>query len=203
MATKARNVDIKTIEEYQAGFVNPSAIPNTVTLTDSKDGDVRLRTHLVLQVPTLEAQIQIGRQWVNDIVVMTERAFGEKLTGQNRDVYMASQARNTACRRYSHWVKEIIFTKGETQQRITDRDSIEAALQTITSNKEVFGKYMKGIDEFIEDQGVAIVGFPNYACPACGNHHLTPEPKQTIVPIDPVSVFLVLQRYRLESTSLE
>ena len=206
MATRARNVEPKALAAYQEEFIVNSGdrkVSNVVDLVVTRTDGVVNKTHLVLHVPTLEAQIQIGRQWIQDIVVMTERAFGEKLVGQNRDIYMANQARNTACRKYSHWVKEIVFTKGEVQNRIVDRDSIEASLQVITANKEVFSKYMKGIDDFIEDQSVSIIGFPNYACPACGQHHLTPEPRQTIVPIDPVSVFLALQRYRLESTLLE
>lgn len=197
MASASRNSGTKeALKEYQDQHTH--SVSNVLVLKSDDTREGLFQTKLVLNTPLLETQISVGRTWVNDIVQMTENAFGQRLSTADRDVYMANQAWATQVRKYSHWVKEIVYVRGESENRVTGREDIERSLVAMSGNRDLRKVYIDGIEEYIEDQGLVVIGFPNYECPACKKHHLTPKPNQTIVPIDPVSVFSRLQRYRLE-----
>lgn len=191
MAMRNSRVRQEQIDEYQSEF-------DLYT-----EGRVRKLTDQVtveLETPNIEQYENSGYSWVETIVRNTDESFGQTLIGKERNDHISDVARTTAGRQYSHWVKAIEITdeKG-VSTRIEDRASIEASIVRISSKESIKATFLKAIGEYIDAVTIAIVGYVNYACPKCGALQMKGNgPKSRIVPLDMMSVFLTLQRHKID-----
>lgn len=191
MINRNSRMALDQIERYQSEFNHASKYSN-IQLNDMMSVE--------LDVPNIELYENTGYAWVEGIVRATDEAFGDKLVGQERDNYISDVARTTATRQYSHWVKRINVTdeRGVTSP-IEDREDIEANLYQISSDERMRRHFVDSVCGFIDDVTVAVIGYVNYACPKCGELQMKANgPKSRIIPLDMMSVFLTLQRHKID-----
>jgi len=191
MAMRNSRTRQELIDEYQNEFD---------LVTEGRVRKLNEQVSIELCTPNIEQYENSGYSWVETIVRNTDEAFGQTLIGKERNDHISDVARTTAGRQYSHWVKAIEITdaKGITT-RIEERASIEASIVRISSKESIKATFLKAIGEYIDAVTIAIVGYVNYACPKCGALQMKANgPKSRIVPLDMMSVFLTLQRHKID-----
>lgn len=153
---------------------------------------------VVLEEPTIELMEESTYRWVESVVDMAEKAFGEAVRGRERDEYISNQGKATSLRRFAHWVKEIQYDDGDTV--VDDRSDIETTLNVWSSNDKLRVDIKEAIIKYIKDIQIAAYGYARFNCPACGADSV--EGKETfthlpeIIPVDVLSTFFTLLRMR-------
>lgn len=191
MTNRNARMTLDQVERYQSEFNRVSKHTN-VELNESMSVE--------FEVPNIELYENTGYAWVENIVRATDEAFGDTLIGKERDDYISDVARTTAARQYSHWVKRFTITneRGVTET-IEDREDLEATAHQISSDERLRKLFISSVGAFIDDVTVAVVGYVNYACPKCGELQMKANgPHTRIVPLDMMSVFLTLQRHKID-----
>lgn len=149
-----------------------------------------------LKVPTLDEYEASGFKWVDGIVQMVENSFSRELRNDERNQYINEQGRASALRQYGHWVSEIVISDGD---NITDRDTIDSALDRISSDKDVTDKFFEQIGKFIDDSTVSLIAIPQYACPSCGGNQAGAHPRYPhLIPLGVAQVFFTLLGQRVQ-----
>lgn len=156
------------------------------------------RISIELKVPTLFEYEESGFEWVDSIVRSTDNAFGGTMRGDERENYIFQVAQISALRNYGHYVKRIVIDGSVV---IDDRQTIEATLETLTSDSEIFDTFFDGIQKFIDNSTVSTIAIPKFDCPKCsGENNLDAERKNFhpyLIPLDVLTVFFTLLDPRL------
>jgi hypothetical protein len=160
-----------------------------------------------LSVPSIQDYISSGYNWVEGIERMVTQSFAVTKQGDERNEYIVAMSKTMALRQYAHWIKEINIyddpSDPESVMYITDRDTLEESMDTLSKDIELGEVVMKKITEYIDGATMAVVGIPRYLCPVCNEDQgkFLPE-NRYIIPLDVVKVFFTLQNQRLLKVSL-
>lgn len=139
---------------------------------------------LTLNVPTVEEYIKTGQRWVSDVVAMVDRTFTSDATHtDSRRLAIQENAQATIIRQFGHWIKSIVAEEIEH----TERDTIEAALEMFSEDKEVRNKIINEVNKYIDDVTVAVIAIPETTGKETG---LPRFPR--LIPIDVSAVFFTL-----------
>lgn len=162
------------LDRYQKEFTRGQG--RTVKLSD--------KIALELATPTLDEYLTSGQKWVNNIVLMVDKAFGMPPGDAARNSYITDQAKATNMRQFGHWVKAV-HVEGNV---IEDVDTVEQTLDALSSIDDFRQVYFEGIQKYIEDSTISIVAVP--ATEETDNPSLPRFPH--LLPIDALSVFFIL-----------
>lgn len=153
---------------------------------------------MVIKVPSIKEYESSGFKWVDGIVGMLESSLGTSLKGDQRNSYIKEQAKLTALRQYSHWVKEVQVE----DDIIEDTDTLEQFVGTLSASEEISNGFLEAIGKYIDDSVTSVVAIPRYKCPSCGGDqkgdvwdHFHPY----LLPVDVVRVFFTLLDQKLRN----
>ncbi len=168
-----------------------------------------------MSVPSIAEYEQVGFNWVDSTVNMVDKAFRIPLKGSERDQYITDQGRLATLRQYSHWIGKLYITDGDEQDIIEDRDTIDTVCSEFSTDDTIRTSIMNSIGEYIEDTTIAIIGYPNTECPACGLRYgdsvkegKDGEPDEIVrseavpefIPLDMTTTFFTLCGQRIQAT---
>jgi hypothetical protein len=149
---------------------------------------------LKLAVPSIAEYELCGFRWVDDVVRMADEAFGQSLRGEERNNYITQQGAMTGLRRYSHWIKGVVFSEDDAIAK--ERESIDEALDGLSSDNDIRRSIIDGVEKFMRTSVISTIGIPRYDCPACGKgptEEDLPLRLQEIIQLEPNEVFFTLQ----------
>lgn len=152
---------------------------------------------LRLQVPTIADYEHCGFRWIDEIERMTDEAFGQRLRGEERERYILQQSAMTNLRRYSHWVKEVVFSEDSVTE---DRESVDEALDSLSGETRIANAIIEKIEDFMRDCVINAIGIPSYDCPKCGNppdEDDLPRHLSEIIQLEVNEVFFTLHYMRV------
>lgn len=183
--------DGNTTDEQLVAYSKEHLAPQTTKLKINENMSVRLA------VPTIEEHEIAGFRWIDNIVRMTDEAFGQSIRGEERNDYISQQGSMSNLRRYSHWIKSIDFSDDSTAD---DSESIDVSLDGLTANDEIRKIIVDGVETFIRKTVINAIGIPRYECPSCGgepNEYDVPERLSEIIQLEINEIFFTLQYTRV------
>jgi hypothetical protein len=171
------------LDQYHDEHVAPQE--RTVKINDE--------VSVVVYVPTIEQYEKAGFRWIDGIVDMADKAFGQSLRGEERNSYITQQGTLTKLRQYAHWIKEIVYSDGKTVDQIED---IESTLEVWSGNKTIRTAVTSAVHDLQRCATVTAIGIPKYTCPACKKD--VPEDRladrlKEIIQVEVMEVFFTLQ----------
>lgn len=151
---------------------------------------------LRLKTPTLQEYEDAGREWIDNIIELTQGAYNEPPHGSNRNEYINSLALATTARQYSHWVSGVfdMDEEGE-QQLVTEQtDAINASLEHIFSQDARVEMFFTHVRDFIDDSLLSMIAVNSFNCPKCNTPTATKfhERFPHLVPLDGLTTFFTL-----------
>lgn len=162
---------------YEAEFKN--VYNTTLPLNDKLS--VRVRH------PSLQEHFDLGQKWINGITELTNKLFREDRGEKDRNRRIVNHARASNMRQYSHWIEALVFSDGT---EITDRETIDRMLGTLSSNDEVRDQYFIKIREFIDEVTLSVAAVPTLE--AAELEELKNRKFPNLVPIDLLHTFFTL-----------
>lgn len=169
-----RNMTAESIDRYRNEFTLGKQ--RTIKLSDDLE--------ITMRVPSLDQYLTSGQKWVNNIVMMVDKAFGLPPNDGVRDRYILDQGKATHMRQYSHWVESLSFGTNA----IDDVDTLDQTFDALSTNDDIRSKFFIGIKKFIEDATMSVVAIP--ATEAEDKSDLPKFPH--LLPLDALSVFFIL-----------
>lgn len=155
----------------------------------------------LLKVPSIEEYVESGYSWIQSIVDSVEENFGSTLKGAAREKHIERQAFITTMRQYSHWVEALYLTTEDSDEEddyIDEQEDVEKSLADISGGEEVRTNFFNGIEKFIDDSTISLIGIPRYNCPNCrrpqgeeGSGH------DFVIPLDTFQTFFTLRHRRV------
>ena len=108
-----------------------------------------------------------------------------------RNKFIDDNAKATMLRQYTHYIESIGFGDGNL---ISETGDIEEALNALSSDSNIRVKLIEGINKFIDDTMVSVVGIPTYECPKCGGGQTDGERGiyKHLLPLDMVELFFMI-----------
>ena len=180
MAGRNNKARPEVIEKYRSEFVRMR--PRKVQVDD--------KVWVTLKTPTVEEYLDSGNRWVAGIVQMVDSAF--QLDGEDgtRNAHIDEQGKATTMRQFAHYVSQIHLSN---DNNILDRETLEMALNDLSSRPGLVDRYMDEIGKYINDSTIAVVAIPAHECPNCGTPRESNLPKfPQLLPIDVASTFFTL-----------
>ena len=157
---------------------------------------------IYLKVPSIREDLESGVKWVDSVVSSVEETFEGLDENDNlKNIRISEQARASTLRQYVSWISkceiiECVSTSSPSPAYITDRSTIEAACESMTSSADACDTIFKAIGNFIDQSTINVIGLPSYDCPNCGesnNPELSSHPD--IIPIAIDEIFFILIRH--------
>lgn len=170
--------------------------------TRTKSSEVRLTSgmKLVLKVPTFAEHISDGLSWVNGINSSIDNLLmvdsDEATVGKQRQEFLQQYVSSSVLRQFSHFIDYI----EDNDSVISDRDTINAVLSLLSSDDLLRKEINEKIVKFISDTTLAVIGVPEYNCPACGNPQKSADTREglaDVIPIDVMLTFFTLVTLRM------
>ena len=193
VSTQPNSIDKESILRYQKEILQ--AQQRELVINKDSPGKISV----ILKVPTATEYIQSGNRWVSNIVENVTRALGMNANQDTRDNYIVDQGRTTAMRQYIHWVQSINFSSNN----VEDVETLESIFDSLSSDDVVRGEFMDGIEKYINDTALTVIGIPSFDCPMCGKKHEGGLPKHTnVIPIDVYQTFFILLVQRMQRIRL-
>lgn len=170
-------------------------------------GNIGLR----LSAPTIATRRLAGRQWIDNVVEMTQGSFNESPGDANRGAFISKLGEITKARQYAHWVDGIYFRNDDGENAedavetlITeDREIIDEHLANVMSDDTYAERFEASVLEFIDDSIVAMVAIPSFNCPHCNSpvSEKFHERFDHLVPLDMMSTFFTLAGRKVNSVA--
>lgn len=168
------------------------------------DKDYELKTEsgvafkITYRLPTLKHYIVNGEKWVNNIIKRAEGLFSDSDTVDSKNDKVYELAIASALGIYNVFVKQIYV--GDVP--VTDEEAINEMLSSISTDDDAFEGFVKTVEEFITNSGIAIVATPSYTCPNCKKHQTEGKTGafKEFIPFNIVEHFFVLCALRSEKT---
>lgn len=148
--------------------------------------------------PTLNQYFSDGMQWVNKInnsieTVVIDNAENEEQTKQE---LLTTYVKSSILRQYSHFIDYIELEDSV----INDRDTINNILEQISADDDIRKELLNSLNEFINENTIAIIGIPEYKCPNCNkdqNENVSHERFVNVIPLDTINLFFGLITLRI------
>ena len=154
-----------------------------------------------LKVPTFAEYTADGLTWINTINTAIETAVlsGDATANdeQNAKLELLNQhVKSSILRQFNHFIDYIEIDDNV----ISDRDTINSTLAILSANDDVRTEITDQIIKFKVNTTLAMIGIPEYKCPACGqpqNPHPEHEKFKTVIPLNAINVFFTMLTYRI------
>lgn len=160
---------------------------NHVALTDA--------VKVFFKVPSVADHIHSGARWAIELEHRTETAFGTVLSEEERIKHYNDMRIATILRNYGHWIGRIEITHGDNLLVVEDNEAIEEQLGIWSENDVFVDTIVEGVEKFMNESLVSLVGIPNYECPSCGSWLTTENGEARVIhPVDAVSTFFLMQQ---------
>lgn len=180
----ANEKELSSVKAYSDAL----RIPRSFELTASNGNVVRI----TLKPPTLKEYITDGYKWINFITGSVESAIEENENKEEREAVVQSAAKATMLRTYGHFIQSVELVAED--NIIDDRDSIEDALDMLSSDNSIREPLIREITDYIDSTMHAMIAIPSYDCPKCG------QPQQVFsegrwvedIPLEVLSLFFSL-----------
>lgn len=183
------SVDKESVLRYQKEILQ--AQQRQIWLAKGTDQEISV----ILKVPSATEYIEAGNRWVSNIVDNVTRALGMNANPEQRDDFILNNGRTTAMRQYIHWVSSIGFGTNT----VEDKETLESVFDALSSEDKIRGDFMTGVEKYINDTALTVIGIPSYDCPKCGKTQETNLPRHTnVIPIDVYQTFFILLVQRLQ-----
>lgn len=201
-------VDGGSLNEWQIGHMSKRS---TGAMTESelkiyrehfargKPKSIPLNEHIgiTLRVPSIDQYLNAGQRWVDELVFAVNQAFTQDLTEKQRNEMIFDRAKATSMRQYCHWIESIDLLKSD--QKITDAESIERTINSLSSDDTIRNKYYEIVRQFINDSTISLIGVPQVH-PDEGMQVL---PRfENLIPLDPIAVFFNLLYQKIQQIRL-
>jgi len=150
---------------------------------------------VLLSVPSIEQYIKSGRNWIEDIVEMTEGSMSASSEDEKNE-HIYKQGLISALRKYGHWVKEIRTNIGI----VKDQETIDQLLNNFSGDENFVKLFEKSVAEYIDDSTISLIAIPTYTCPVCGTEQKEGNGEDRfahLIPLDVINVFFTLQDQRI------
>lgn len=176
------STDLASVKRYQEQMTTPQ----------TRRVEISPNVFITLKVPSVVENITNGQQWVNDIVIMTNKALSAEVGSDERNRYIRDQGKATYMRQYSHFVEKIELG-GDT---VEDLETIQQVLDRLSGRQEIMAKYFEAVNKFIDDSAVAIIATPTVE---------ESEDKYTLprfpylIPLDASATFFTLLKQKVEA----
>ena len=167
----------------------------TITASNGREYVIKITT------PMLSDYISSGERWVNKIIDNATELFvvGDDTAAKASKV--TKMITSMVGGIYNSYISSISFN-GAT---ITDRDSIDLALEAVTSDTKFVDDINEEVSKHIEKHVVALVATPNFTCPEClakgkdveQADHSIPEFKE-FIPINATELFFDLSGEKIK-----
>lgn len=150
-----------------------------------------------LKVPTFAEYTADGLGWVNKInnaiesVILTE---GDEQEAKSE--MLGQYVKSSILRQFNHFVDFIEIEDNV----ISDRDTINETLEVLSSDDDIRQEVTENILKFKAQTTLALIGIPDYKCPACGkaqNPHPHDERFTSVIPVDTMNTFFTMLTYRI------
>jgi hypothetical protein len=155
---------------------------------------------VVLGDPTVEEFLRSADDWIDGIIANVDSLLSEEYDDDQRNQQIQMRARQTMCRQYAGYVREIQYQDRGEDVAIRDRETINIVINDLCSSEESSKKLAEAVREVQSLDPVSIVGIPRYNCPVCQRDKpMTEEQKSHpfYTPVDAIQLFFILQRLRL------
>lgn len=167
-------------------------------------GNIGLR----LSSPTIATRRLAGRQWIDNVVEMTQGSFNESPGDANRGAFISKLGEITKARQYAHWVDGIYYRDDDAdepeEKLITeDREIIDEHLANVMSDDTYAERFENAVLEYIDDSIVAMVAIPSFNCSCCNSpvSQKFHERFEHLVPLDMMSTFFTLAGRKVNSAT--
>jgi hypothetical protein len=197
---KIQWVDRRSLTEYQLNHMgsraNGSMSEASVNryqeeLMTCRNRTVQIETNngslidLDLKIPTLDEYIEIGNDWINNIIAMVDRTLGSNATdATERAKAVNEQGLASYLQMYSHWINRLAVGDSE----VYEKEAIGKILGTIGSSEKIRRAIVKEITRFIDDSVVSMI-----ALPALTDEEAAKYPRFVhLVPLNVLHVFFIL-----------
>jgi hypothetical protein len=119
---------------------------------------------VIFKVPTIREYIDSGEEWINGIADTLEESMTVPNSDDERNDFIADNARATALRQYGHYIDTIIL--GDNNE-ISGHSEIMDALDQFSSVDDIRTELLEKVSKFIDSTTISIIGIPSYVCPSC------------------------------------
>lgn len=180
---------IEDLEEYQTTKGSNQVKRVTIGTWSGENVDV------LLQMPSVADYLDSGRRFVDAAKdALTRVMVQDKLTEEQKQVYVLTQMRLASLCEYAYWVKTIYIGK----DIIEDVNTIHETLRALSAEQTAHDKLHAEVQLFIEETTKALIAIPNFSCPECGHDYSTDENSKypELVPINPLKLFFDLRDHR-------
>lgn len=185
--------ELSTINAYR----DTLSTPRSFEVTTESGNTLKI----TLKSPTLKEHITDGYKWINYITSSVEKAIQENDNKEEREAVVQSAAKATMLRTYTHFIKSIELVAED--NIIDDRDSIEDALDMLSSDSKIRETLIREIIDYIDSNMHSMIAIPAYDCPKCN------EPQQVFtegkwvedIPLEVLSLFFSLLFQRVSRIS--
>ena len=193
--TAPNSVTVEDVTRYQDEMLN--AQPRKVLIDEASGNPVSVK----FKIPTLLQYIESGQRWIGEMGALVEKSLTKEKDNDSRNAFMIENAKATNLRQYTHWIDSVQW--GDDHE-VTDKESIEGLLDSMSSDDYVRSELLEKITDYISYSCITVVGVPSYVCPSCGKVNESDKKHPTIrsvIPLDVYQTFFALLAQRVQRIS--
>lgn len=179
-------------EEFQKIDGGPM-VNKTVTLSDEERG---YSVQLELKTPTIDAYLNSGTKWVNNIVTMIDQAFNLPPNDPKRNRFIDENGKATHFRQYAHLINSITLVDGSFAD---GPDDIDDLLDVMSEGSVLSKAYFEQSVDFLENSTISVIGVP---VETKDDDEKTMPRLAKVLPIDVASTFFILLGQKMALTKM-
>lgn len=144
-----------------------------------------------LDIPSIDDYVTSGLAWVNTINAKVESVALDDKDPKYKQSLLEQYIKTTLLKQYCHFVKEIEID----DNTITDRETIDNILEMLSGDDITRTFVLTEINKYISKTTVAVIGIPEYECPACkANQNPSPVNDRlvNVIALDSMNLFFSL-----------
>ena len=194
-------IDKKHLEHMSKRNPNSASIDSVIeyqnTLYINKNKDVRVKTTdgveltISLNMPNLFDYVDNGELWINNIIKSSESLFTDTTDPDEKNRIVNENTAAVVLGIYNIYVTKITTDDGGV---IEGRSEINGSIDILSGDERILEKFITEVKEYINKNTIAVVGLPNYECPACKQQQREDDGSvfKEIVPVNVVESFFDL-----------
>ena len=188
LSTKWRSITDEEIAKYKAMF----------RLSDKSIYQFNDKVKIHLGSGSLLGYVD-GAHALKEVIEATQvKSLANYATEAQREAYINSQVQARAMRNYGHFVTKIVMEVGDDELEITDPETIVDALDDLSGDVERAADFDAHVIDWIEENTIAIVGYPTFACPVCNHTTVTKKGERfrNFIPLSIDRIFFTVTRLK-------
>lgn len=191
MSTRTPNaISSDDVIDYQKTLESLSNNVLNITTTNG------VAIKMTLVAPSLNDYIINGEIWINNVIKNSEKLFTVTTSDEEKNILINEMMTTVVLGIYNVFISKIEFNDTLTE----DRADVDNALEVLSSDDKVLKGLIDGVKAYINTITIALVGIPNYECPACGTdqNESSEIAFKEIIPLNVVESFLDLCTHRTQ-----